>query len=80
MPVHLSGPGHKIIYDDGGDPFVFVYCDVYVALADALDGRKYIAAVSQSREIQVIGRPVCQTRAVIEVTAYVLEMSQAAGG
>ena len=79
MPVHLSGPGHKII-DDDGDPFVFVYCDVYVALADALVGRKYIAAVSLSREIQLIGRPVCRTRAVIELTAYVLEMSQAAGG
>ena len=75
MPVHLSGPGHRIIVDDEGAPHVFVHCDVYVALADAVDGRKYIEAVSQSRELEVIGRPVCQTCAIIELTAFVLDHS-----
>ena len=78
MPVHLSGPGHKIIVDDEGAPHVFAHCDVYVALADAIDGRKYIAAIEQSRNLEVIGRAVCQTCAVIELTAYVLETSQVA--
>ena len=79
MPVHLSGPGHKVIIDDEGTPNVFVHCDVYVALADAIDGRKYIAAVEQSRELEVIGRPVCQTCAVIELTAFVLHSSDLHG-
>ena len=73
MPVHLSGPAHKIIVDDEGGPHVFVHCDVYVTLADVIDGRRYLQAVSQSRELEVIGRPVCQTCAIIELTAFVLE-------
>ena len=79
MTVHLSGPGHKIIADDEGSPHVFVHCDVYVSLADAIDGRKYIQAVSQDRELQVIGGPVCQTCAVIELTAFVLERTDVVG-
>ena len=79
MPVHLSGPGSKIIVDDEGTPHVFVHCDVYVSLQDAVDGRKYIAVVSQSRELEVTGLPVCQTCAVIELTAFVLDSAELIG-
>ena len=79
MPVHLCGPGHKIIVDDEDKPYVFVHCDVYVALSDAIDGRKYISAIAQSRELELIGRPVCQTCAVIALTAYVLETCDISG-